>query len=506
MKYGVFMCLSALAISTLVWAPVSAQDKDAIQALKNELQQLRQQMEAQQKAYEARLSQMQKDLETVTRGLPKETKAHPGAEIVKPVEGPGSKTAASGESALDRAVSSLDQYQQQAQKGDLLSRQVGGSTLRLIDLSLDVLAVGGASTERDESIDVLQGGGHDPKRRGFTLQQAELGFQGAVDPYLNAEAYLVFNEDGVELEEAFFKTSSLPQGLQLKGGFYLTEFGIMNQTHPHAWEWIDQPIVNTRFFGGDGTRAPGVRLSWLMPVPWFSEFYLGMQNASNETEVSFLGSREGFTTTIGGRPTVNRDVRSFGDLLHSARWENSFDLSNEVTTKFGFSGAIGPNNSGPEGSTSIYGADFKFKWRPGSNERGWPFLLWQSEIMARRYKADSFFLDDGVDLIDLPAETLRDWGFYSQLLYGFHPGWAVGLRYEFAGGNGASVGPYNGTNQDPFRDDRHRFSPLVSWHLTEFSRIRLQYNYDRAEHLEDKAHSVWLGVEFLIGSHPAHKF
>ena len=38
-------------------------------------------------------------------------------------------------------------------------------------------------------------------------------------------------------------------------------------------------------------------------------------------------------------------------------------------------------------------------------------------------------------------------------------------------------------NLDPFRDDRYRISPLVSWQPTPFSRIRLQYNYDRAKHL-----------------------
>ncbi len=122
------------------------------------------------------------------------------------------------------------------------------------------------------------------------------------------------------------------------------------------------------------------------------------------------------------------------------------------------------------------------------------------------YKADAFLLNNGASIVSVPAETLHDWGLYTQLLYGFHPGWAAGLRYEFAGGSGASVGGFNGRSEDPFRDDRHRVSPLLSWNLSEFSRIRLQYNYDHAAHLQDDAHSVWVGAEFLIGSHPAHKY
>jgi hypothetical protein len=84
------------------------------------------------------------------------------------------------------------------------------------------------------------------------------------------------------------------------------------------------------------------------------------------------------------------------------------------------------------------------------------------------------------------------------------------LRYEYGTGSGESVG---GRNRDPFRDTRHRLSPLLSWRPTEFSRIRLQYNYDRATHLEfdglgnreQDAHSLWLGFEVLLGAHPAHK-
>jgi hypothetical protein len=57
------------------------------------------------------------------------------------------------------------------------------------------------------------------------LQQAELSLAGAVDPYFVGEAHAVFTTDHVELEEAFFTTSSAPYGLQLEGGYFFTEFG-----------------------------------------------------------------------------------------------------------------------------------------------------------------------------------------------------------------------------------------------------------------------------------------
>ena len=187
------------------------------------------------------------------------------------------------------------------------------------------------------------------------------------------------------------------------------------------------------------------------------------------------------------------------------RWVNFWNLRADVGAQLGGSAVFGPNASGPDGRTTIYGGDLKVRWRPATHFRGWPFLLWESELMQRNFKADSF---DGTDTagnpLTLPAQTLYDWGLYTQLLYGFSYGWAAGVRFEYASGSGASVG---GRAADPFRNDRYRVSPLLVWHPSEFSRLRLQYNYDRADHLTQRdAHTVWLGLEFLYGAHPAHKY
>ena len=42
---------------------------------------------------------------------------------------------------------------------------------------------------------------------------------------------------------------------------------------------------------------------------------------------------------------------------------------------------------------------------------------------------------------------------------------------------------------------------------SEFTRLRLQYDFDHAEFLSEKdAHSVWMGIEVLYGAHPAHQY
>jgi hypothetical protein len=398
-----------------------------------------------------------------------------------------------------------------------------GPRLRLIDASMDLLVAAGTSSEDNDVIEELQGGGHDPKRRGFTLQQAELSLAGAVDPYFSGEAHIIFLEEDIELEEVFATSQSLPAGLQLEAGYFLTEFGRLNPSHPHSWRWIDQPVINGRLLGEDGTRGTGIRVGWLAPTPWFSQVHLGAQNADNASMISFLGEGhvhgedeghaeeeeegsdeeahlEGFEETVGGRPVADEES---DDLLYLARWENSFDASDEVTALVGVSGLFGPNLTG--GDTLVYGADFTMKWRPVSNQRGWPFVTWETEIMKRDFDAESFdaVADDG-DPIALDSVTIEDWGLYSQLAWGFSPGWETGLRVDYATGNDDGL---EERDSDPSRCDRVRVSPMLAYRPTEYSRIRLQYNYDDADFLEDgEAHSVWAGLEILYGAHPAHKY
>jgi hypothetical protein len=409
--------------------------------------------------------------------------------------------------------------QQKGQSKDVGALKVGSATMRLIDVSLDVLFTGGFASERDAEIATLQAGGHDPNKRGFSLTQAEISLAGAVDPYFTAEAHIVFfindaGETEVELEEAFLKTLDLPAQLQLKAGHFLTEFGRINPTHPHAWRWIDQPVVNSRMFGADGLRAPGVRMSWLAPLPIMSEVYVGMQMARGETVSSFFGEDGG--ASVGNYTNIDFETRSMRDFLYFLRWENGFDISDSMSSQVGVSALIGPNATGGHGSTYIYGLDLVFKWLPPNNQRGWPAVIFETEIIGRHFKVDRedqlAFGHPGVG-----SSVLKDWGFYTQVLWNFTTPWSAGLRYEIANGGGTEMDTPDPTvpssvvdhRTDPFRDKRYRLSPLLMYRPSEFSRLRLQYNFDRAEHIPNgnhRDHAVWLSVEFLIGTHPAHKY
>ncbi len=363
-----------------------------------------------------------------------------------------------------------------------------------VQIGLSATVAGGGSSEGNDILSNLQRGHHDPNKNGFTLQSGELFLGGSVSPDFDAQAHIDFiidaeGETSVELEELFFTTRKLPYGLQVKGGQYFTEFGRLNPMHPHQWDFVDQPVILSRLFGADGLRSQGLRLSWLSPLPWYSEFLIGAQNAKGETATSFFGEAG---EDIAGHVLLEKETRNFGDLLYSARWLNGFDASDTVSVNFGLSGAFGPNATGSDTRTYIVGGDFYAKYQPKTTQRGFPFVAVHAEALYREYAAG--------DKADPASERLQDWGLFSQVTYGFRPGWVAGLRFDFADSDGSDP-------TDPFRDVRWRLSPHLTWYLTDFRKLRLQYNRDWAQFLPDNtADTVWLQFEYSLGSHFAHTF
>ena len=382
-----------------------------------------------------------------------------------------------------------------------------GSAQNYLGISFDGLFAAGGSTAND--IEALQTGGHDPKQRGFTIQNLETTFEGKVDPYFRGQANIVLQLDAggetiIEAEEAYLETVALPWNLQLKAGQYFTEFGRLNPTHPHSWDFVDQPLVNGRFLGGDGLRNPGARLSWLAPTPFYSELFFSVQNSQGETAHSFRSDHG--NELFLGRFDDPGQVDGFSDMLYTPRYVASFDLSDAQTLVLGGSAAFGPNSSGQNDTTQIYGVDAFWKWKPAHQHGGFPFVTWQTEAMLRHYQAGRYVGDvngDGTDDV-VPGETLTDWGLYSQVSYGFHKGWVGSLRGDFVTPTDkAKYEQQFGT--DPDRAERWRISPALTWFPTEFSKVRLQYNYDQRDHI-GADHSIWLQMEFLLGAHAAHKF
>jgi hypothetical protein len=376
---------------------------------------------------------------------------------------------------------------------------IGGGKAYM-NISLDsVFALAYSSAADLHDIEV---GDHDPQQRGFNARNTELAFDGAVDPYFQGFANIVFlldndNQTEVELEEAFLQTTSLPYNLQLKAGQFFADFGRLNPTHPHTWDFADTPLVNGLFLGPDGLRGVGAQASWTLPLPWYSQLVFASQNGRGETGFSFRNP--GDDGMFFDRITTDREARGLQDFVWIPRFENSFNLSDTQTVLLGASGAFGSNETGANSRTQIYGADLLYKWKSSHAEGGFPFVKWQTEFMYRRFEAGR-----GVDQSFPVAETFHDWGLYSQVLWGFKKGLVAGIRGDIVDMQDSKF------TDDLDRQPRWRLSANITWYPTEFSKIRLQYNQDFLEQnfflSAREVESVFLQWEFILGAHGAHKF
>ena len=319
----------------------------------------------------------------------------------------------------------------------------------------------------------LQTGAHDPARNGFTLQGVELALQGVVDPYFRFDTFLNFSEFGVELEEAFATTLALPYNLQMRVGQFLTRFGRFNPTHPHDWSFVDQMLVIGKFFGAEANRGLGVEGSVLLPLPWYVELLASATHAHGAaTARSFFGGND-----LG--------VNSPADLQYTLAAKQFFPLSDHWSLLWGMSAALGPNATGRDNRTDIYGTDVYLKWRPVTSGPDGRYVALQAEYLHRARQ--------------VPEELLRDDGLYAYLIWQFAQRWQTGLRQEWV----------SGLENDPldpeWTEQRTRTSGQLTFHPTEFSRLRAQVSYDQPG-WRDPYWGAFLATEFLIGAHGAHKF
>lgn len=396
-----------------------------------------------------------------------------GAPATAPATRPATRPSAPAADLADlqRALDADRAVRLTAEPAAPASKQNGlGGALQSLNPDLSLIADVALAGFTDDSPPMM--GGHDPKKSGFVLQALELAASASVDPYFRFNANLVFTPDGVEVEEVYATTLALPWNLQLRAGQLLTRFGRINATHPHGWAFADQVLVLGKLFGGDGNRGLGAELSVLLPLPWYVELLGSVTNATGGTTArSFFGDSD-----LG--------IKGPGDLLYIAAAKQFFPLGDNWSLSWGLSAAFGPNSTGRGNRSEIYGSDLYLKYRP-ITRGSYTIVSLDAEWMLRRRQ--------------VPDAVLQDHGLYATLFWRFSRRWGVAGRYEYVSG-------VEGDPLDPqWTGLRQRASGNLTFWPTEFSRIRLQYNYDRPA-WRTPFHAVFLAMEFAVGAHGAHTF
>lgn len=306
---------------------------------------------------------------------------------------------------------------------------------------------------------------------GISLQEAELQFTAAVDPYVRAAVIVATRQIddpaevkfGVDPEEVFLETISLPY-ITLKAGKFRTEMGKHNRLHTHAFPFIDAPLIYQQLTGEEGLNEMGVSAAVLLPTSWYSEVILQAITLSNDLLYNSPSSRE-----IGG----------------VGRFKNLFDLSDDLTMELGLSGTAGKNKF--SSTSSIYAGDLTFKWRPAQGGK-YNAFIWSTEYMlGNRLGLTDATTGDSIEKLG---------GISSWLQYQFAQRWWVQGRYDHTGFSKSSASTLN---QD-------KISALLGFFPSEFSGVRLQYSYLTTEGKSDADHAVALQYNISIGAHPAHAY
>jgi hypothetical protein len=355
----------------------------------------------------------------------------------------------------------------------------GGAGAVLASLNPDLAFILDVAAAWFSERENLQSGGHDPAKTGFNLQQLEMSVGKAVDPYFRFDANIVFSQFGVEIEEAYATTLALPHSLQVRAGQFLTRFGRLNATHPHAWDFVDQPFAIGRVFGGEGNRGLGVEVSYLTPAPFFLELVGSATGAGGEaTARSFFGA-------------TDLPVETPLDVQATLAVKEFFELSPDWSLATGQSLATGPNATGHDNRTDVYGIDVYLKYRPitrGSHT----IVALQTEWLWRRRQ--------------VPDQLRSDLSGYAYASWRFAQRWGAAARYEL-GTPARDAGGRTGDDLDPeWTRSRHRASIALTFWPTEFSRLRAQGGVDVPSWLDAPIWSAFLAMEISAGAHGAHKF
>ena len=296
------------------------------------------------------------------------------------------------------------------------------------------------------------------------LNETEVSLQSVVDPYIRADFFVSFARDpvthkyGVEIEEGYLTTLSLPAKLQLKVGKFREAVGKINPTHPHALPFIDLPNAFVNYFGEEGLNDEGASLSWLLPNKSFYQEFIFQATAG-----------------AGESPTFNRGDNN--RLIYLGHLKNFFTLTDNATLELGITGITGPNDS--SANTNMATADITYKWKPVQLNT-YKSLTWQSEFFYSNAK----YAENRMS---------NSFGLYSFLEYQVAKRWFLTGRYDYA------QKPYNKNIVE------QAYSATAGWLATEFQKIEFEGKFTSDNSQQDYG-QFWLRWIFVIGAHGAHQY
>jgi hypothetical protein len=454
----------------------------------SELDEIRRQIQEIKDAYEKRLQALEQRLKDAESAAAQQQAAQPQAV---PAQQAAAPAAAPPAAPTDAGVSG------------------GQATSNAFNPALSVILQGTygsfSKPPSEYAVTGFQGPGRiSPGERGFSLGESEVALSANIDQLFYGSLLIAFDNGQANVEEAFFQTLSLGNGLTVKGGRFFSGIGYQNALHPHAWDFADAALVQ-RTFLGDNYGDDGLQVTWIAPLPVYVE--LGAEAGAGRTlpgnfedgELTGVDrNRNGvgaysFFAHVGDDVGASSSYRVGASYLKSSTGHDPYALAD-------FDARLGTSSSWT-GDVHLYGLDAVWKWAPNGNPTDRNLKL-VAEWMRLERRGDLSSTGSAGSLQD--GFKLAQSGWYVQGVYQFLPEWRAGVRYDRLD-SGAFSGGLNEQNLALTNYSPWRWSAMADWNPSEFSRLRLQYNYDRSrEDITD--HQILLQYIFSLGTHGAHRF
>ncbi|MFO1402485.1 MAG: hypothetical protein U1F30_14940 [Steroidobacteraceae bacterium] len=346
------------------------------------------------------------------------------------------------------------------------------------------------------------GGEIGPGPRDFSLGESELTLAASVDPYFHGNLTVsVAADNTVAVEEAYLRTSALPQGFTLKGGRFLSAAGYLNEVHAHAWDFVDQPLVYQAMFGPQ-LRQDGLQLKWLAPTLLFLE--VGAE----------AGNGAAFPATA--RPGHGVDSLALithlgGDVGDATSWRAGLSWLEAHAEDRAYED-LAPTGASVvdafSGRSRTWILDATLKWAPHGDATRTQLKL-QGEYLRRTETGTLVYDADGAGLAGDFHGAQAGW--YLQGVYQFRPRWRIGARFDALDPGRPAIGLVR-SGQLPasafpalLGATPRRYTLMLDWSPSEFSRLRAQYALDEAR-LAGRDRELLLQYLISIGAHGAHKF
>jgi hypothetical protein len=451
----------AIALSAPLGAVAQTSSNQSPSSTADELQTLRQELTALRADYETRLQALESRLQAAENS---------SVQAAAPSASSAQNAATGGANAFNPAMSLI-------LSGGYTRTSVDPQSFHIAGFQLPTHAEAG------------------PGSRGFSLAESELGLAANIDPWLRGAANIALeSDDTVSIEEAYVQTTSLGEGLSIKGGRFLSSIGYLNSQHSHTWDFVDNPLAYQALLGtqyGDD----GVQLSWLAPTDQYVEL---------TAELGRGRSYPGSDTGRNGAGMVALTLHTGGDIGDSSSWRAGISSlhvkanDQELTMVDDDSNVIDNSFSG---TTEVWLVDGVWKWAPHGNATRTNFKL-QGEYLRSRRHGDLTYDLGGADLTDNYRVTQSGW--YVQGVYQFMPHWRAGLRTERLDigttdfGEHPDLLTFNG-------DAPRKHSVMLDYSPSEFSRVRLQFarDYSRSSVADNQA---FLQYQMSLGAHGAHVY